>query len=146
MDLIDKNKPSGGKTKDEYFEAEQARIDKQRYAMVENMLPEEKERFFAIENIVRQLESMSGTPFMLLASPTSKKGFIRYQKFTEEEFPLSEEAGKQFAIAAYNAFLILADFYAKTTGMSITLKTAEGVPVTHVTKDEILKLYVQKDS
>lgn len=129
---------------DEHREAMQSELDKKRYAYVETLSPEDKERFKKMEEIVVQLKG-ANLPFILLACPERKKGFFwNYQAMTNEELPHSEKLEEEVKNLTFTAFMTHAQFSAKVFGHSMTVYSPSGFPFYHVTPKGVSPLVVPK--
>jgi hypothetical protein len=129
-DEENKDKDEGKKMplNDEHMEAFQCDIDKQRYDMMEKMTEEEKVRFRKMEDIVVQLKTL-GCPFVLLSAPEDEgTKFWRYQYYSKEAFPPSDEEDKKIRHRMFNAFAAHASFYAEASASRIQLQNTEGIP------------------
>lgn len=112
----------------EHMEAMQAGIDQERHDIVSKMSPEERARFAEMEKAVEVLIGIK-KPFMLLAAPTDKEGlFWRYQKYTEQEMPLTTEESKALSYRAFHAFMAHASHWSTLHGHSIVLYDREKRP------------------
>ncbi len=113
---------------EEHLEAVQTDVDKVRYDMMEKMKDEDKVRFRKMEDIVVQLKTM-GAPFVLMCAPEEGTGkFWRYQYYSKEPFPPSDEEEKLIRHRMFNAFAAHAAFYADASASRVQLQDSQGVP------------------
>lgn len=107
---------------DEYVEANQAEVDKGRYAYRDTLPDEEKTRFDQIEKIVENLNDI-GSPYMLLSmSGENQDLFIRYFNLSSGKriFSTKEESDIYYK-RLYGAFATVANLYAIATGVHVII-------------------------
>lgn len=123
--MADKN-PEGDKMplNEEHMEALQSDLDTHRYNMLEKMTEEEKIRFRRMEEIVVELKGLK-IPFFLLAAPEDDEKFWRYQSFSKESFPPSEEELKKIQFRIFNAYVAASQFYCQTTDSRVQLQSGK---------------------
>lgn len=113
---------------EEHLEANQYYLDKERYDTVSKLSEAEQAKFKRMEQAVEALIGI-GRPFMLLAAPTdSDIAWWRYQKYTEQKVPLSEEEGRKVMLRAWYCLNAHASHFTKMTGHSIVFHDEKGQP------------------